>query len=120
MDGIELLVFIVKRGMGDDLVKLCNDEDISFDLILHGRGTVNSDMLDKLDLGDTERDIALLSVEKKRAEELLYRLSDEVGLERPGCGAAFMLPFSALASQFMSYELFAGRMPKESEGRKRR
>lgn len=118
MDELELMFFIIGRGRGDELLKLLNSENISFSLILHGRGTVNSDILNSLGLDGPDKDVVLLSVDKPRAADLMELLSKKLGLEKAGGGIAFMIPFSAVASQFMSYELFAGRMPKKNNAGK--
>ena len=113
MDELELMVFIIGRGRGDDLLKLAASEDISFSLILHGRGTVNSEILNSLGLDGPEKDVVLLSADKPSAGDRMKRIAEKLKLEKPGNGIAFMIPFSAVASQYMSYELFAGRL---SEG----
>lgn len=113
MDEIELIVFIIERGRGNELIKLASAEDISFSLLLHGRGTVNSEILNSLGLDGPEKDVVLLSAEKRLAEEKMNLLAEKLKLDKPGRGIAFMIPFSAAASQFMSYELLAGRLKNE-------
>ncbi len=113
MDELELMAFIIGRGRGDELIKLAYSENISFSLILHGRGTVNSEILNSLGLDGPEKDVVLLSVDKQRADEKLLGISRKLKLDKPGNGIAFTMPFSAAASQYMSYELFAGRMPEK-------
>lgn len=125
MEGIELLVFILDRGKGDALIKLGAKQGISFSLLIHGEGTASSETLTLLGLEKTEKDVVLLSVQKSRADMMLDMLADEMKLNDDGVGIAFTMPFSALAGQFTSYELFAGtadsgRQKKARAGKNRR
>ncbi len=115
MDGIELLVFITARGKGDGIVRLAAAEGIAFRVMLRGRGTAGSEMLHILGIGDSEKDVVLLSVETARARDVMDRIADKANLDRPGSGIAFLLPFSAAASQFMTYEMFKGGAPRQEE-----
>ncbi|MBO4384629.1 MAG: hypothetical protein J5854_04335 [Clostridia bacterium] len=115
MEGIELLVFIVDRGRGDELLRLGADLGAAFNLIIHGEGTAPDEMLRLLGLERTEKDIVFLSVKKSRADELLDMLADEMKLDKGGNGIAFSIPFSALAGQFASYELFSGNKKERQE-----
>ena len=121
MEELELIFFIIQRGRGDLLIKHANGLYISFSVLLHGRGTVSSEILSRLGIGDPEKDVVILSVDKPRSEEVMNGLAAEMKLNEPGGGVAFMIPFSALAGQFMSYELLAGKMPdtKKEKGLKR-
>lgn len=118
MDGIELLVFIIARGRGDELIRLAAEEGVAFNVMLRGRGTAGSEMLHILGIGDSEKDVVLLSAEVSRAEGVMSRLAEKARLDRPGGGIAFMLPFSAAASQFMTCALFAGTDGRQQEERK--
>lgn len=111
MNGIKLLVFILDRGRGKKLLRLSRAEGVLLSLILQGRGTASSEVLEMLGIGDPHKDVVLLTVEDTRAPEALRRLAEEMGLSSPGAGVAFSIPFSALASQFRSYELLAGTAP---------
>lgn len=115
MNALELIVFIITRGRGDMLIDLCSEEKISFSLIIHGRGTASSEVLSMLGLGSPEKDVVLISVEADRADELMARLADRMKLKKAGGGIAFSIPFAAVASQFMSYELLAGTYSEETE-----
>ncbi len=119
MNGIELIVFIIERGRSNTLIRLCHEEKMAFNVVLHGRGTASREVLSILGIGDTEKDVVLLSVDSSRADAVLDELSKKMKLDRPGGGIAFSIPFSAAASQLNSIELFAGNLPDEPEKRKR-
>ena len=110
MEGIKLLVFIIPRGRGNELIRLCADEGVSFRVMLHGRGTAAKEVLDILGIGETEKDVALLSVAESRSQAALRRLAHGMRLDKPGGGIAFSIPFSAAASQLSSYAALAGNL----------
>ncbi|MBR6109803.1 MAG: hypothetical protein IKQ36_08720 [Clostridia bacterium] len=112
MDGISLVTFILPRGRGETLLRLCAEENIRFRLLLRGRGTASSEILSLLGTGP-DRDVVLLSVEKPRVEELIRHLGHAIGADKPGGGVAFSIPLSAMVSYRSSYELMAGTLPRE-------
>ena len=118
MNGIELIVLITARGKGDGIVRLAAAEGIAFRVMLRGRGTAGSETLHILGIGDSEKDVVLLSVETARAKDVMDRIAEKANLDRTGDGIAFMLPFSAAASQFMTGALFAGTGGQQQEERK--
>ena len=123
MNGIKLIVFIVGKGRGNELVRRSNAEGLPFSLILHGRGTADKEVLNTLGIDGQEKDVVLISCESGRAAELLDKLSGDMGIEKSGCGVAFTIPLSAAVSQLGSCELLMGRtgeVPSESERRSRR
>ena len=117
MEGIELLVFIVARGRGDELLKRCAKENISFSLLMHGRSAADKELLNLIGYDGAERDVVVLSVERARADAMLYESAEALELDKQGEGIAFMIPFSAAAGQFMSYEMFAGKLPVDDRKR---
>ena len=110
MNGIKLIVFILGRGRGEELLRLCSEEHIGFRVKLHGRGTADSEILSVLGAGP-EKDVVLLSVDETRADALTDRFGKALGLDRPGTGIAFTVPLSALVQRGSAYELMAGMQP---------
>ena len=110
MEGIKLIIFILGRGRGERLLRLCEKHDIAFSIILRGHGTAGTEIMSILGIGDPEKDVVLLSAAESRADAVMNDLAELMGLSAPGSGIAFTIPFSAAASQFMSYDLFAGTL----------
>ena len=119
MNGIKLIVFILARGRGETLARICAEEQIGFHVTLHGLGTAGSDILNLLGIRDSEKDIVLISSENERAEALMTNLSEKLKLDSPGGGIAFSIPFSALAIQYSSYQFMTGAIsPADPAGRR--
>jgi len=105
VEPIKLITCIVNRGDGETVTELCAREGISCSVVLRGRGTADNAMLTMLGLGESEKDIVMLTVGQSRQGEIMEKLA--VTLQR-GKGIAFSIPFSGLASQLDSYALLAG------------
>lgn len=112
---IKLIFCIVDRGKGELITKLCAEERITFNLLLHGRGTADSQMLNLLGLGETEKDIVMLSTANSKQPHIMRRLNEILHLSEPGKGIAFSVPFSSLASQYDSLAAFAGKDIRKEE-----
>ena len=107
IEPIKLIVCIIERGSAERITDLCLLERIAFLLSLHGYGTAESDVLDYLGLGDTEKDGVLLCVRESAADAFLRRLADALRLARPGPGIAFSIPLSSVAER-RTLELLSG------------
>lgn len=67
---IELLMTIVERGKGRDLVRFLKRHQVNFHLEFAGVGTATSEMLDVLGLNTKEKDIILSMGTKKAVKSL--------------------------------------------------
>lgn len=112
---IKLIFCIVDRGKGELITRLCAEEKIAFNLLLRGRGTADSQMLNLLGLGETEKDIVILSTADSKQSHIMRRLDEILHLSEPGKGIAFSVPFSSLASQYDTLAAFAGKDIGEEE-----
>ncbi len=118
---IKLLITIVDRGRGKDVIRLCQTEKSTYHLSFMGRGTANSEILDYLGLGETEKDIVMSVVLEERAGAVIDKLSREFGLAKAGNGIAFTIPIRSVGGpitlQFISglYEMIESNAGARSE-----
>lgn len=96
IDPIRLLVTIVEHGKGERIANIANENHVHFNLILHGRGTASSDILDMLGLGSIEKDVVISALPRSRVRQILHVISERMLLRRPGTGVAFSLPLSGI------------------------
>lgn len=108
VEPIKLITCIVNRGDGETVTELCAREGISCSVVLRGRGTADNAMLTMLGLGESEKDIVMLTVGQSRQGEIMEKLAVTLHLNERGKGIAFSIPFSGFASQLDSYALLAG------------
>lgn len=93
---LKLLITIVNRGKGKDVVDVCRTFCMSYHMSLLGTGTATSEILDYLGLGETEKDIILSSVRTEELDGLLDALTARLKLNKPGNGIAFTVPIKSV------------------------
>ena len=108
VEPIKLITCIVNRGDGETVTELCAREGISCSVVLRGRGTADNAMLTMLGLGESEKDIVMLTVGQSRQGEIMEKLAVTPHLNLRVLCFAFSIPFSGLASKLDSYALLAG------------
>jgi len=113
--GLKLLILICDRGNGSKAMTLLEDHGATYGLIALGHGTANSDILDCLGIGETEKDVLLCGVPSEKSKELLQYLSDSLHLDMSGRGIAFTVPVSS-AGGLKVIEAFRGHFSEQEEG----
>jgi len=93
---MKLLFSIVDRGVGDKIVDTCKKHGVYFNIICLGRGTANTEILNFLGIGETDKDIVLSSVVEDKIDEILKVLVDEMEFNKPGKGIAFTIPIGSV------------------------
>ena len=111
-DRIEFITCIVARGKGKQVIELAKEEGISYSLIMLGRGTADSETLSLLGLGETEKDIVMLTVSFLQRDLIMNKISERMHLDEPGHGIAFSIPLSAMALQPDTFDLLSGMLNK--------
>lgn len=95
-DRICMLMTIVDRGKGEEVAEFCMENNIYYNFITYGQGTVRSEMLNILGLGTVDKDLVLSLVPKSSVKTHLAGLSGLLKLKRPGKGIALSVPLYAL------------------------
>ena len=109
IERIKFITCIVDRGVGKYVIELCKQEGIVSGLLMHGRGTADSETLTLLGLGESEKDIVMLTVAGAKRRRLIDRITERMHLDEPGHGIAFSIPLSSFALQRNSYTSIGGR-----------
>ena len=91
VEPIKLITCIVNRGDGETVTELCAREGISCSVVLRGRGTADNAMLTMLGLGESEKDIVMLTVGQSRQGEIMEKLAVTLHLNERGKGIAFSI-----------------------------
>lgn len=105
--GVKLLISIVERGQGKEVIGFYTHYGITCHFQTVGRGTASSDILDILGVGSTERDVILSFGEKGRMQRLLRQVQEEeAGIRAKGI--AFSMPLTALNTLAAATLMFEG------------
>ncbi len=92
---VKIIVTIVERGQGKELLKLYARNGVNCNFQSIGRGTASSELLDVLGLGTTERDI-LISMAGSQTVQRLMHLLDEGVPNLYAKGIAFDMPLTGM------------------------
>lgn len=95
-NAMRLLAVIVDHGKGEDVAMFHKDNDVAYSFLIHGQGTVRSEMMQLLGLGTIDKDVVLALLPKHKVKTHLAGLSGLLTLKRPGKGIAFTIPLMAL------------------------
>jgi hypothetical protein len=94
---VELIVTIVDRGTGDEVVALLRENGVTFNLIAPGYGAVGLTLVDILGLTDSEKDIVLSVTTADRVHSILNKILYKFDLDEPEMGIAFAVPISGVS-----------------------
>ncbi len=95
-DKLQVLVTVVNREKTEFYVDLLHNFDINLQMILNGKGTATSSVVNLLGLGELEKSVIVSIVRKDRAKEALEALEDKFASVRNGKGVAYTVPMSSV------------------------
>ncbi len=90
------MIAIINKSAGERIRSLMREQGILCQLVLMGMGTANSQILECLGLGKTEKELLLSFLPAGQARDALERLRVMCSLDKKGQGIAFTLPICAL------------------------
>ncbi|MDQ0362909.1 hypothetical protein [Breznakia pachnodae] len=93
---LKLVVTIVDRNKGCNAIKLFKSLGVHWHFTVSGEGTANSEMMELLGLGSSDKSIALCIIPQFRVEEFLETINRELHLDVKGNGVGFTIPISGV------------------------
>lgn len=115
---IRLMVLILDRGKSSRATELFSNYGLPLHYGMPGRGTANSELLDYLGLGETEKDLVFSLVPGFTVPALLRAAEEKLQLAVPGKGILFLLPLSAVggaAARFVSSQAHKAGTEQEED-----
>ncbi|MDO4540466.1 MAG: hypothetical protein Q4B48_05130 [Syntrophomonadaceae bacterium] len=106
---IKLMISIVERNRGQEVIDFCRMRQAHFHLLCRGYGTADSELQNLLGLGTREKDVVLSVVREEELEPLLEGLRQRLQLNQAGRGIAFTIPIGSVCGHAALAQL-AGRM----------
>lgn len=97
---IKLMVTIVDHGKGEKVAEICRGQHLYYHILCFGMGTANSEMLDYLGLGKTEKDFVVTMGPRDRLPAAVRQVSQQLQMHKPGRGIVFTVPLSGISSLF--------------------
>jgi hypothetical protein len=99
---LSLLIAVCDRGNGKKVSELFKDRSALFNVIMLGKGTANSKILNYLGLGQSDKTILFSVMPSMEAQDLLYQLEWTLDLKKPGHGIAFTLALDGICVRNVS------------------
>ncbi len=89
---LEMIVTIVDRGIGEDVIDYSKEAGANGGTIIHGRGTGAHEKAKFFGLEiDPEKDIVLTLVPDSRTAEVMNAISRGIKIDKPGNGICFSI-----------------------------
>ena len=99
---LQLVFFIVDWSKIKEISSIFLDARVRFQFVAKGEGTANSEILDMLGLGKSEKAVVLCLEQKQRVPALLQEVRSRMGLHMPGAGIGFSVPLSGINAPVLS------------------
>lgn len=96
---LQLMITLVDRGKGAMVVSFYRKERLHFNYTSLGFGTANSEILDYLGLGETEKDIVFTLIPACRVGPVIRMAGEKFNLHTPGKGILFTLPLTGVSGR---------------------
>jgi hypothetical protein len=94
---IKLLVAIVDRGKGDDVIEILKENGVTYSMVSPAYCASGSEIIDYLGLSNPERDMVFSVITEDKVDESLNRILYKLNLDEPGNGFAFTIPISGVS-----------------------
>jgi hypothetical protein len=93
---LKLIFFIVDWSKIKVISTIFEQVHVRFHFVAKGQGTANSEILDMLGIGSSEKAVILCLEQDVMAPSLLKEVGKKLGLNMPGTGIGFSVPLSGI------------------------
>ena len=112
---LKLLFTIVDRSKTLFYVDLLEQFEVNVQNVIYGRGTANSQMLDLLGLGESEKSVIISYIREDKVKEALETLEDKFHKVKNGKGVAYTISLDSIIGVSMYQLLSNDRTVREGE-----
>lgn len=110
IDKLTLVVTIVKRGSGYNIVKLNRESGAIFSTIMLGMGAYNTDTSGSQGSKQQEEEVVLSITHDSHLQTILNNLKTKLELHNGRKGIAFTIPVNALAGEKVLTKLVSKKL----------
>lgn len=97
MKRIKLLVVIVNRGIGNEVVTILRESGVTYNMISPAYCASGSAIMDYLGLSDLARDLVFSVVTEDKTDGVLKKILYKFDLDEPGNGFMFTIPITGVS-----------------------
>lgn len=99
---LDHVTIIVPQGMGEEVLKMAKQKGITNGTVSKGMGTANKDLMKEFEKHGRVRDFVSFVAATDLAEILLKKLSEDLGLGKPGHGIAYAVNVNEVYTDALS------------------
>jgi hypothetical protein len=112
---LKLLVTVIDRSKTLFYVDLLEQFEVNVQMVLYGRGTANSQMLDLLGLAETDKAVIISYIREDKIKEAMETLDDKFQRVKNGKGIAYTIALDSIIGVSMYQLLSNDRTVREGE-----
>ncbi|HWQ51965.1 MAG TPA: hypothetical protein VN369_09220 [Terriglobales bacterium] len=95
-----MLLFVIADAKRDDVIcETLEKQGCRMIMTIRGRGTVKSEMLTAMGLGDTHRSVTACVIKQENEDAVLTKLDRKMHFDQPGGGVAFTIDINSVGGQ---------------------
>ncbi len=114
---LKILITIIDRSKTLFYVDLLEQFEINVQMVLYGKGTASSQMLNLLGLVESEKSVIISYVREDKVKEALETLNDKFNKVKNGKGIAYTIPLDSIIGVSM-YQLLSNDRTVKEGGKK--
>lgn len=114
---LKILVTVVDRSKALFYVDLLEQFEVNVQLVLYGKGTANSQMLQLLGLAETEKSVIISYIREDKVKEAMLTLEEKFHTVKNGKGIAYTVSLDSIIGVSMYQLLSNDRTIREGEKR---
>lgn len=92
---LKLLVTVVDRQKGEFYLDVLSQFEVNFQMLVNGKGTANSELIDLLGL-NINKAVILSVIREDNTRQIIHCLEDKFATVKNGRGIAFAVPLSSV------------------------
>ena len=112
---LKMLVTVVDRSKTLFYVDLLEQFEVNVQMVLYGRGTANSQMLNLLGLAETEKSVIISYIREDMVKEAMDTLDDKFNKVKNGKGIAYTISLDSIIGVSMYQLLSNDKTVREGE-----
>jgi hypothetical protein len=110
---VKMLITVIDRSKTLFYLDLLEQFEVNVQMVLYGRGTANSEMLDLLGLAEFDKSVILSYIKEDKLKDALETLNEKFNKVKNGKGIAYTIPLDSIIGVSMYQLLVNDRTIKE-------
>lgn len=114
---LKILITIIDRSKALFYVDLLEQYEVNVQMVMYGKGTANSEMLDLLGLSESNKAVIISCIREDKVKDALDTLNEKFHKVKNGKGIAYTIPMDSIIGVSM-YQLLSNDRTLKEGGKK--